>query len=69
MPNQPKTKANTFRFTPEELASIDSLRERLAPPGLHPLSRTDVLRIALRRLADTELASSEGQPKKVQKNR
>jgi len=64
-----KLMPSTYRFTPEEQALMDRLGEYLAQPGLQALPRIDVIRVALRRLADSELASTEGQPKKTQKNR
>jgi hypothetical protein len=53
MPNKPKTPARSFRFTEPELDLMDRLGKRLAPPGLKPYTRTDVLRLALGRLAES----------------
>jgi hypothetical protein len=55
MPNQPKNRVATYRFTPEEKALMDRLAERLTPPGMRRIPRVDVIRIALDRLAEAEL--------------
>jgi hypothetical protein len=66
MPNQPKTAASSFRFTPAELATMDRLAEHLRRAAdLHRFTRSDVLRLALHRLADSEL----GGKKNLGKNR
>lgn len=52
MPNKPKTATSSYRFGQGELATMDRLGIALAPRGLPPLTRTDVLRIALSRLAE-----------------
>jgi hypothetical protein len=59
MPNKPKTRATTFRFTPEELALMDRLGAALAPPGLPPFDRTAVLRMALAKLAAANPGAAE----------
>lgn len=52
MPNKTKTATSSYRFTTEELATMDRLGIALAPRGLPPLTRTDVLRMALDRLRE-----------------
>jgi hypothetical protein len=44
----------TVRFTPEEHALLEVLGGALAPAGARPLSKADVIRIAVRRLAEAE---------------
>lgn len=63
MPNQPKTVASSFRFSEDDLALMDDIGKRLALPGLKKVSRTDVLRTALHRLADS-VQTLEKRPKK-----
>jgi hypothetical protein len=63
MPNQPKTKARTFRLDEETLDTLTALGERLGG-----LDRTAVLRLAIRRLADAELGAREGTPRKSRKS-
>lgn len=53
MPNQAKTAASSFRFSPDDLSLMDDLGRQLTLPGVKPLSRTDVLRTALHRLAES----------------
>lgn len=56
MPDRPKTKASSYRFTPEEVQLMDHLADHLAAVReTDRYTRTDVLRLALRRLAETEL--------------
>jgi len=54
-----KLKSTTVRFTESELHLIDSLQEKLGLGMIH------VIRLAIRRLAETEnLPSSPSNPKK-----
>ena len=55
MPNQPKTPASSFRFSRTELNLMDELGKKLAVPGIGPLTRTGVLRVALHRLSEQTL--------------
>jgi hypothetical protein len=63
MPNQPKTKPSTYRFDADLIGLVDRLGARLGG-----LDRTAVLRLAVRRLADAELAA-EGLKKNPKKSR
>ena len=51
MPNQPKTKASTYRLDDTTIGLMDRLAEQLASNSGLRANRTDVLRVAVRELA------------------
>jgi hypothetical protein len=59
VPDQPKTPARSFRFSDEELALMDRLADHFTTHPERPYKRTDVLKIALNRLAEQELGKSQ----------
>lgn len=54
-PNGGPTKARQFRLTDAELATIDRLAESLRPAPDITITRTDVLRVAVREMAERRL--------------
>ena len=59
MPNKPKTPATSIRLTADDRDLIDSLGRRLTPEGADPLTLTEVVRLALRRLDAAEKKSQK----------
>ncbi len=57
----------TFRFSPEELATMDELSRALALPGAKPLPRIDILRAGLHLLAGQHLGR-QGRKKTSEKS-
>lgn len=55
------TKQTAIRFTPDDTALLDALQRKLGV-----VSRTEIVRIALRRLAEQEGVTLEANPPKPQ---
>lgn len=54
MPNQPKTAVSTYRFDPSTIDLLDRLIPHLTVVQGGRWNRTEVLRLAVRRLAEQE---------------
>lgn len=56
----------TFRFSPEELTTMDELSRALALPGAKPLARIDILRAGLHLLAGQKLGRKKTSEKSAE---